>query len=362
MNTPTKEPPLAVLGVAAAITLIGLLTVFAFMWKGKMAEDVPDVARISRESEAPPAREINHEKDGSVMVVIPAAEFLMGTDDAHPDLPEQTASDKPLRPDQVLTARAEPAWRHADEHPQRKVELGRFAIDRYEVTNTQYREFVQWIARTDDHSLCHPDEPEGKDHTPRYWRRYNPLLKDADYARTTPFGPDTFTDNDKPVVGVDWYDAYAYAAYVGKRLPTEAQWERAARGDDGRRWPWGNDWHWGRANGGGEKNGIDVHAGGKEKDGFIYAAPAGSFPEGRSPLGCDDMAGNVSEWCADRYQADYYRGGPAIDPLGPAAGRMRVIRGGSSQNVPSSLRCAKRFAYEPEFRTFTLGFRCAKDY
>ena len=247
------------------------------------------------------------------------------------------------------------------------MKLGRFAIDRTEVTNAQYRKFLDWIVRTGDHSLCHPDEPEGKDHTPRYWLEYNPLLKDPDYARVTSFGPDTFTDPDKPVVGVDWYDAYAYAAYAGKRLPTEAQWELAARGSDGRRWPWGDQWHWGRANAtseksGGEETGIDIPARGKEKDGFIYAAPVGSFPKGQSPLGCDDMAGNVSEWCADWYRSDYYRSASRVDPSGPTTGQLKVIRGGSSQNLPSSLHCAKRFAYEPEYRTFTLGFRCAKDY
>lgn len=296
------------------------------------------------------------------MVVIPATEFLMGTQDAHPDLPQTTPGDGPLRPYQVLLARAEPAWRHADERPRRKVKLARFAIDRYEVTNAQYRKFLDWIVRTEDHSRCHPDEPPEKDHTPRYWRRYNPLLKDPEYARTTPFGPDTFTAPDKPVVGVDWFDAYAYAAHVGKRLPTEAQWELAARGSHGRRWPWGNRWHWGRANGGGEKKGMDVPARGKEKDGFIYPAPVGSFPDGRSPFGCHDMAGNAAEWCADWYQSDYYRSAPGMNPPGPAEGRLRVIRGGSSRGLPSSLRCAKRLAYEPEFRTFTLGFRCAKDY
>jgi len=324
--------------------------------------DMPERASISEAPESPEVRRITHKKDGSVMVVIPATEFLMGTGDAHPDLSEKPLGEKPLRPYEVLLVRADPAWRHADERPARKVKLRRFAIDRYEVTNAQYRRFLDWISRTGDHSLCHPDEPKGKDHTPRYWRNYNPLLKDPEYARTTPFGPDTFAHPDKPVVGVDWYDAYAYAAYVGKRLPTEAEWELAARGRDGRRWPWGNEWYWGRANGGGEKKGMDITARGKEKDGFIYAAPVGSYPEGRSPLGCDDMAGNVSEWCADRYQSDYYRSAPGVNPPGPTSGRLRVIRGGSSQNLPSSLRCAKRFAYEPEFRTFTLGFRCAKDY
>lgn len=287
--------------------------------------------------------------DGAPMMLVPSVEFTMGTADAHPDLPAQPLAGKPLHPSDVFTVRAMPGWAGADERPARKARIAAFAIDRYEVTNGRYRRFLDWITKTHDHSRCYPGEPPLKDHTPRYWRDYNPLLRDPDYARTTPFGAATFQADDKPVVGVDWYDAYAYAAWAGKRLPTEAEWELAARGVDGRRWPWGNEWTWGLANTGGEKLGVDVSAHGREKDGFIYPAPVGSFPRGRSPFGCDDMAGNVAEWCADWYPA---ASGPTQE---------RVIRGGSSQSMPSAVRCAARYHYEPEYRTFTLGFRCAKD-
>jgi len=295
------------------------------------------------------------------MIVVPETEFLMGSNDAHPDLPDAPLGTAPLAPGQIPVVRADRAWRQADERPAHRVTVRAFAIDRYEVTNAEYRRFLESITRTGDHHLCHPDEPEGKDHTPRYWRTFNPLLADAEYAETAPFDAKTFTADDKPVVGVDWYDAYAYAAWAGKRLPTEAEWELAARGEDGRRWPWGNRWEWGRANTGGEKKGHDVRAHGFEKDGFIYAAPVGSYPQGRSPLGCGDMAGNVAEWCADWYASDTYQIAPAVSPRGPSSGQMKVVRGGSSRNMPSSVRCAKRFFHEPDFRTFTLGFRCAKD-
>lgn len=309
----------------------------------------------------PPVQELRHERDGSSMLAVLAAEFPMGTSETHPDRRDFKERRDPLRPYEILAVRANAEWSHADERPAHKVRIKAFVMDRYEVTNAQYRVFLEWIGRTGDHRHCHPEEPKGKDHTPRYWKDFNPLLKDPLYARTTPFNAQTFTADDKPVVGVDWFDAYAYAAWAGKRLPTEAEWELAARGTDGRRWPWGSDWAWGRANVGGEKKGRDVSAEGFEKDGYIYPAPVGSFPEGRSPCGADDMAGNAAEWCADWYQAGYYAAAPAADPQGPERGRQRVVRGGGSQNFPSSVRCAKRFSYEPEFRTFTLGFRCAKN-
>ena len=232
--------------------------------------------------------------------------------------------------------------------PQRTLRLKGFALDRAEVTNARYRVFLEWIRRTGDHGRCHPQEAKGKDHTPRYWKDFNPLLKDPGYAATAPFSTATFRASENPVVGVDWLDAYAYSAWAGKRLPTEEEWEYACRGSDGRRWPWGNDWRWGLANAGGEKKGKDVSL---EKDGYIYPAPVGSFLKGRSPFGADDMAGNAAEWVADEYAG-----------AAPADGApLRSIRGGSSRNSASSVRCAKRFAREPGFRDFDLGFRCAKD-
>ena len=307
------------------------------------------------------ARYVQHDADDSRMVVIPACEFLMGTSESHPDLPPEPLGDRPLRPAEVPLARAEHDWRHTDERPQRTVEMSSFAIDEHEVTNARYRRFLEDVAGAGDEAYRHPEQPGGKDHTPRYWRSYNPLMEHPGYLQIVPFDHETFTADDKPVVGIDWYDAWAYAKWAGKRLPTEAEWELAARGTAGRRWPWGSEWKWGACNIGGEKKGLDISTRGEEKDGYVYSAPVGTYPEGNSVWGVCDMAGNVAEWCADWYREDWYRHASDEDPTGPETGSARVVRGGSSQRGSNSVRCAKRAWYEPEFRNFTLGFRCAKD-
>ena len=305
--------------------------------------------------------EIRHAVDNSVMMVVPAMEFTRGTDETYPDLPSSRLVPGKVKPTEIKIARGWEGWALEDERPQRKVRLKAFAIDRYEVTNAQYRKFLAGVKKNGDAGCAHPDQPTGKDHTPRYWKDFNPLLKDPEFTKLAQFNPMTFTRDNTPVVGVDWFDAYAYAKWSGKRLPTEAEWELAARGTDGRRWPWGNDWQWGLCNIVGEKLGADVRAQGKEKDGYIYPAPVGTYPAGRSPFGCDDMAGNAAEWVADWYAADAYATGSAESPHGPQTGAERVVRGGSSQNLPSNTRCAIRAHREPEFKTFILGFRCAKD-
>ena len=212
-----------------------------------------------------------------------------------------------------------------DCYPEHKVYLPAFYIDRYEVTNAQYYEFLESIKKTGDHSKCHKDEPAGKDHTPRNWE-------------------DSYYDNPEfPVTRIDWYDAYAYAAWAGKRLPTEAEWEKAARGPSGNRFPWGNEW-----------NPENCNIGVDQK-------PVGSYPQGVSPYGCHDMAGSVAEWVADWYHPEYYETSPAISPQGPESGLRRVLRGGSRFGQGFLLRSAARKSELPNVHNQAVGLRCAKN-
>jgi formylglycine-generating enzyme len=213
-----------------------------------------------------------------------------------------------------------------DEHPQHRVTLPGFWIDKTEVTNERYDKFAAAIAKSGDHSKCSPDEPAQRDHAPFRLRTGGSN------------GPR------QPVAGVDWYDAYAYAAWVGERLPTEAQWEKAARGTDGREYPWGDDW--------------DSSKCSWSNTGQAVTVDVGSYPQGASPCGCLDMAGNVSEWCADWYAEGYYASSPTKNPPGPAEGTERVLRGGCSVNLPDYLCSAVRLGFIPGGRNLDNGFRC----
>jgi len=246
-------------------------------------------------------REFVWRKDNSVMITIPAGEFLMGS-------PDNEGM----------------SW----EHPQHKVYVEAFSIDKYEVTNEQYAKFCAATGR------LQRDVTEFDD-MPAY----------------TSSGPSS------PAVKVTWLDAAAYAKWAGKRLPTEAEWEKAARGSDGRLYPWGNEAPDAdgifRANLGPRQ---DTVAG--KRDGYLYCAPVGSFPAGASPYGVMDMAGNVDEWCVDRFEEDYYAKGPARNPKGPASGLGRVCRGGNWGVGAEYLRCAARTATDPSWPFASVGFRC----
>ncbi|MBU0494287.1 MAG: formylglycine-generating enzyme family protein [Chloroflexi bacterium] len=245
--------------------------------------------------------------DGKEMVLVPAGEFFMGTSD-----------------DELAAfLQAHPDWQAEwllIEQPQHRVYLNAFYIDRTEVTNAEYQRFVTATGHA----------------PPRHW-----------IDGQVPAGL-----TDYPVVNVGLRDAQAYADWAGKRIPTEAEWEKAARGTDGRAYPWGNEWNPNRA------NALDANVLGSAWNGL---APVGSYPAGASPYGALDMAGNAWEWCLDWYAADYYAGSPLRNPQGPADSDYHVVRGGSWFDPPAYARCAFRYGLHPR-RTFAIrGFRCVRD-
>jgi formylglycine-generating enzyme required for sulfatase activity len=225
-----------------------------------------------------------------VMVYVPAGEFLMGATDAD-------------------------RYADADEMPQHSVYLDGFWIDKTEVTNAQYRKCVEAGA-------C--EEPWG-------WNRDRFLKSDL------------FNAPDQPVVCVLWNNAQDYAVWVGGRLPTEAEWEKAARGTECRTYPWGNS--------------APDCAKSNIKGCVGTTVAVGSYPAGASPYGVLDMAGNALEWTADKYGAGYYSTSPSKNPLGPDSGAFRAMRGGSYLQGQEDARCTYRHAGSPKYRPWWYGFR-----
>lgn len=231
--------------------------------------------------------------DGAMMVFVPAGEFLMGSSDV-----DKQAGD--------------------DEKPQHTIYLDAFWIDKFEVTNALYKKCV-------DAGKCLA------------------LSISESYTRSSYYGNSQF-DN-YPVIYVSWDDANAFCGWAGKKLPTEAQWEKAARGTDGRVYPWGNTF---------DENVLNSAGGGKGDTSAV-----GSYSSGASPYGAMDMAGNVWEWVADWYNPSYYASAPRNNPKGPSSGRYRVVRGGSWYFDPGSVRAANRLYFVVN-REFDLGFRCVE--
>lgn len=205
-----------------------------------------------------------------------------------------------------------------DEQPQRTIFLDAFSIDRYEVTNHQYQQFV---AATGHRK---PGLPS----------RY---AKSGSKVRGV----------NQPVVYVSWEDASEYCRWRGKRLPTEAEWEKAMRGADGRLWPWGNNE---------QSHGANWA---RVQDGHEVSAPVGTFVTDKSPYGIMDGAGNVIEWVADWYNETYYKDSPERNPQGPEHGTYRVLRGGGYTTTGLDIRITSRSKMMPDFRDETIGFRCA---
>lgn len=265
------------------------------------------------------------------MVLIPAGEFLLGS------------------------LEGEGAY---DEHPQHEVYLDAFYIDKYEVTNAQFQEFVNATGYVTDAErkgygeVYNPEESEMRFHifTDVNWRRPNAWRTTDNRPHPKAWENYQLADKmDYPVVQVSWNDAQAYATWVRKRLPTEAEWEKAARGTDGRKWAWGNEFNL-------NIGGINVHA--NINSGGLLSV--GCFPTGVSPYGVYNMIGNAREWVADFYAPDYYIHSHKDNPLGPEIGTFHVIRGGSWAQIKSYHVLIANRAYQvPNYSSNFVGFRCA---
>ena len=218
----------------------------------------------------------------------------------------------------------------ADEGPKHKVWLDAFLIGTYEVTNAQYHAFVKATGHRLPENCCDP--------------RYNIWKGDL-------LPPDV---EKLPVINVSWDDATAFCRWGGARLPTEAEWEKASRGTDGRIYPWGNDPPSGnRAN-----YSFDPVS---MWEGPASLAKRNQYEFGTSPYGALEMAGNVWELVQDWYDENYYKSSPAKNPKGPEKGEGRVIRGGSWRNTADMLHASNRNKHVPTERRVYIGIRCAKD-
>jgi len=251
--------------------------------------------------------EIISQKDGVRMHLIPAGEFQMGApfDESH-----------------------------SNEHPIHTVYLDAFYINEYEVTNSQYKRFLDETGYS----------------APVFWNDFN------------------FNKPNHPVVGVSWYDAMAYAKWAGKRLPTEAEWEKAARGGlVGKKYPWGDEDPNGTQCNFADKNTDFAWSDKDADDGYQYTAPVGSYPT--NGYGLYDMAGNVWEWCLDEYQENFYGNSPKENPLAgekmedvinnlTSVKTRRVLRGGSWREDPNVVRVARRYLAYPSLTFNDVSFRC----
>jgi formylglycine-generating enzyme required for sulfatase activity len=270
--------------------------------------------------------------DGAEMVFVPAGEFLRGLSEDH------IARIRSLCPD------CDPyGW--SDQVPQRRIYLDGFWIGRTEVTNAQFARFVAntgYMTIAEQKQASYVFSPSLDDF---------PYVEGADWRHPSGPGADIVGKEGVPVTQVSWDDAAAYCEWAGGRLPTEAEWEKAARGEDGRLFPWGDEPP------DASRLNFNLYFDGPQQ--------AGAYPQDASPYGALDMSGSLWEWVQDFYSESYYATAPDRNPAGPAQGEGHSLRGGSwgsqSQKFMHLVLTTSRLWNKPFIRSDVLGFRCAMD-
>jgi eukaryotic-like serine/threonine-protein kinase len=247
------------------------------------------------------------EIDGVEIIYVPEGEFLMGS-----NYDDNQAQD--------------------NEFPQHTVSLDSFWIDQTEITNKKY-------------ALCIRD---GNCELPSEMNSY---------TREVYFTSPQFENY--PVIYVSWFQSSQYCSWAGRRLPTEAEWEFAARGSDGRIYPWGTGTLAGTYLNFADINAPFSYAYGGINDGYADTSPVGNYPQGASPYGVLDMSGNVWEWLGDWYDESYYSVSLENNPVGPTNGGERVLRGGSWSDSSRDVKVTRRLSFSPSTTHFAIGFRCA---
>jgi formylglycine-generating enzyme required for sulfatase activity len=268
------------------LVLVGLLGLNAYPATAAPLGDKGAKESVTVQKQSQEKPELAQPVEGS-MAVVPAGEFMMGSPTGD-----------------------------SDEQPAHNVYVETFFMDKYEVTVGQYAAFLQ---------------AKGID-PPSDWKTMNQSVHQK-----------------RPVANVDWADAFAYCKWAGKRLPTEAEWEKAARGTDDRLYPWGNE----------APTPLHANFGKSDWNNHGVLAPIGTFEASKSPYGMYDMAGNVWEWVNDWYDYNYYKTSPSQNPAGPSSGGTKVIRGGAWNSNPRAMRSANRSLISPTDQGLD-GFRCAK--
>jgi formylglycine-generating enzyme len=289
----------------AVLVIAVLLIVVRVAW-GLDTQDI--VVEWTEAGKKIAAERVANWKAKDDMVLVPAGEFIMGSD-------------------KKLDRNAYKA-----EMPQRRVYLDAFEIGKYEVTALEYLKFVLATGRL-----------------PQLDWRYDGGNFQEPMAH-------------HPIMHVSWHDADAYCRWAGKRLPTEAEWEKAARGDDGRIFPWGNQMGGlTRANYG--RSGLSGPVRDRPERLLLYPPiiSVDKYDNAASPYGVHQMAGNVAEWVADWYEKDYYATAPERNPKGPEVGTTRAFRGGGWIDSTPTVRAAQRNGADPNTKMNWLGFRCARD-